>query len=76
MPEDYKMIYEEIIQIYNKIYFNGKDIGIFYWIVYQTIVRMLDKNIACEKLFIDYGTGGDGKTSAMQALVNCLGVGH
>jgi len=26
---------------------------------------MIEKNVASEKLFIDYGTGGDGKTSAM-----------
>ena len=34
LPEDYKMIYEEIMGIYNKIYFNGKDIDVFYWTVF------------------------------------------
>ena len=34
---------------------------------------MLAKNIAGEKLFIAYGTGGDGKTTIMQAICNALG---
>lgn len=76
LPLKYKIIYDDLINIYDKIYNNGKDIEVFHWIVFQIIDRILDKNKPGEKLLLDYGTGSDAKTTGIQSLCNTLGQGQ
>lgn len=51
--------------MFKTIYRKGKDIDVLHWKIYQILIRILNKNIPGEKLLIAYGTGADGKTTAM-----------